>query len=183
MKVKFSKGEGKVEIQYDKTQPPPGLTEGLMQTTLCITLPSGEKLTSKVACHTGDKFIKRVGRFYAFMKLITEDTNQACEEAIAAHQDTVLKKPEGTGLSQAAKAHYKLCREDRRTTFQIVCPEFFRNTPERRAQRERSIYERLKAKFDNGTTPQVTVVNQKMNNVVGSRVVGAVINTGKRAAK
>lgn len=148
MKVSLTKGEAQIAIQYDLTQPPPGLEEGLRTTTLTVTLPSGEKLTSQCACHSGDQFVKRAGRFYAFQKLREADNDQATQKALDAHQGQMLKQPEtAEGLAQAAKAHYKLSRDDRRTLFQIVCPEFFRNTPERRKQRELALLEHLKKKY------------------------------------
>jgi len=182
MKVNFTNGEGEVTILYDKVSAPAHLNKKtdeevtMRTTTVTVTLPGGEKFSSESVCHTQDQFSKRAGRFYCLMKLLDADTEAAVEKTLKTYQDEILKRPEGQdGLSQAAKAHYQLSRADRRILTGVVCPEFTRNTPARKAQREKALYERLKAKYEPGLrqSSTVNVVNQAMGDV-GGVVIGVV---------
>ncbi len=146
MKVKLSGGEGKFGIQYGFEPAPEHLKEtypqGLRSTTVTVVLPNGEELQGKVVCFSQDKFVKRVGRFGALRKIISEDNEQAFKRV------TKLKvQMQRLSLQKEAQKYYKLSREDRRAIFQVICPEFYRNTPQRVLLREKAMYDRLTAKF------------------------------------
>ncbi len=153
MKVQLSGGEGKFGIQYNLEESPEHLKAvcpHLRSTTVSVVLPNGETLTGKVVCFSQDTFIKRMGRFTALRKIISADNEQAIKKAFQIAK--VAEQERGLPFSrdeieQEAKKYYKLNRVDRRTIFQLICPEFYRNTPERILQREKALYERLNKKF------------------------------------
>lgn len=143
MKLKFAnEREGKVTVKFDTKVTATG---DVRTTEVMLELPSGKTLTSTVGCDSRDKFSRRNGRYAAFLKLLTQDNSQACEEAVKRQNKAPVK--EVGSLSDAARNFYLLSRADRTVLQKSLCPEFNRNAPERRAQREKSLLERLYKKY------------------------------------
>jgi hypothetical protein len=148
MKLRFAKGEGKVLVNFDTKETPKG---DVRTTEVTVEVP-GEAgatitLTAKVGCDSRDKFSRRNGRYAAFLKLLTQDNNQAYEEAVKRRDKTRSVAREVGCLSEAARPFYMLSRADRTVLQKALCPEFNRNAPERRVQREKSLLERLYKKY------------------------------------
>lgn len=147
MKVKLTNGDALLRIRYDVLDKPKHLS-GRRMTTLSVTLPSGEVLTAKVACHSGDQFSRKQGRKQALLKLLALDNQQAEEKTLKLYNEKPLKTESTSSLKLDSRKHYKLIREDRKLLFKLVCPEYSGNTPERRALRDRLLFDRLKARFE-----------------------------------
>lgn len=154
MKTTLSGGkEAKVFVKFGEVSVPKKKEEVVRRTTsLKVSLPDGMDLTSEAVCSEKDTFSKLQGRKAALVKLLNDDTAQAQERAV---QEFNRRKPvpktvptEGSSLASATKGYYRISRGDRRILFSVVCPEFYRNTPERRLFREKALYERLKSKFE-----------------------------------
>ncbi len=146
-------------------------------TKLSIKLPNGKTLISQVASDSRDKFNKGYGRKAAILKLFKGDTDtaQTTVERMAVG-GKLGSKVEAGSLSETAKKFYNISRPDRETLFKVICPQFFRNDPDRVKQREKALYERLAAKYGTGTTKKTTTIKQKFGDVkAGATVVGVSI--------
>ena len=149
MKVNLLGGAGDVSIFFtDDEKNVAGNTIKVIKTTIAVTLPNGTKLTGTACCDTRDQFNKHQGRYFAYKNLLRQDTDEAHEITVGEWAGQVIKHPETTAsLAQAARKHYKLCRQDRTVVMNVACPKFFYNTPERRAQREKMILQHLTDKY------------------------------------
>jgi len=151
-KVKLSHGDCKVEIKYGTVQLATGLQKkfpkGARTTTVVITLPEvdgvSKNIQAQAVCDTRDQFCRRFGRRAAFKSLLQRDNEQATDKTLESAQFGVA---EGTSLTKAAQSNYILNRADRRTLAAIIMPEFY-NVSARKAQRDKAIYENLKAKYE-----------------------------------
>jgi hypothetical protein len=118
-----------------------------MKTTVTVTLPNGKTLVGVSSCDTRDSSSRHEGRKFAYLNLIRKDNEAAQSVALDDYRKGKIKEVETEALTQAARKHYKLSRQDRTTLMKVVCPKFSANTPERKAIREKAQYERLEAKF------------------------------------
>lgn len=175
-------GVAQLYVKHGTTILPSGKERKI--TTVKVVLPDGTELTGDAICHNKDQFCKRTGRKLAFKKLIESDNVTASDKAVQDYSCAgggcgKSRTVEAGSLRKAAQAHYKLSRLDRTAIFGQVCPEFFRNTPERKKAREMALYARLTEKYGKATPtaakPKTVKINQKFGDIKGATVVGAVI--------
>jgi hypothetical protein len=149
MKTQFLGGQGDVNVKFDlvQTEIRKGTVQTNMKTTVTVTLPNGKTLAGVSSCDTRDNFNRHEGRKFAYLNLIRRDNETAQSLALDEYRKGKTKEIETGALVQAARKHYKLCRQDRTTLMKAVCPKFSVNSPERKALREKAQYERLEAKY------------------------------------
>jgi hypothetical protein len=168
MRLKLSDGqEVTVEVHYQDKEVKGGRGTS-KATSLGVFWPDNKKaIVVSAVCDSRDQFSRKSGKLAAFRKLIRRDTDQAVEEVVQrVERSGRVSRLEAGSLNQAAKRHYWLSRKDRKIIFKAVCAEFGRNDPERKALREKLLYERLFHKFgppEASTCPKKTVVHQKVD--------------------
>lgn len=152
MKLNLEKGVAIVGVRHGTTK----LSSGAERrtTTVRVTLPDGAEFTGSAVCHEKDTFTRKQGKKYAFLDLLKKDNQQAADVAVT--KVGKLKQEVGS-LASDAKAFYKIGRKDRTKLFKAVCSEYVAWTPERRSLREKSLLNRLKAKYEKPVMPVAAV--------------------------